>query len=280
MTTSPESTTAASASATVGDPAFAASLAEIVRLSRDVGDPANDLVILAEGNTSVRTSGGRMLVKASGANLATAVDDDFVEVELEALMHLVRDGSGDDADVAAGLAAATTWGTKRPSVESLLHAVCQSIPAVTTVIHTHPTPVNALLCSRQAEALVAGSLFPDQIVVLGRHQLLVPYVDPGLPLAHHVLTEIERFTAENGTHPRVVYLRNHGMFALGTRSDEAVQITAMAVKSARVLLGALSAGGPVYLDQANADRIDTRPDELLRRRLLAEAADGSTPADH
>jgi len=252
--------------------AFAASLAEIVRVSREVGDPAKDLVILAEGNTSVRTSAGRMLVKASGANLATAVDDDFVEVELEVLMRLIRDGSGDDADVATGLAEATTWGTKRPSVESLLHAVCQSIPEVTTVIHTHPTPVNALLCSDQADALVAGSLFPDQIVVLGQRQLLVPYVDPGLPLAHHVLTEIERFTAENGTHPRAIYLRNHGMFALGTRSDEAVQVTAMAVKSARVLLGALAAGGPVYLDQANADRIDTRPDELLRRRLLAEAA--------
>ncbi len=273
MTTSPENAAAAQA----GGPSFSAKLAEIVRVSRDVGDPAKDLVILAEGNTSVRTTAGRMLVKASGANLATAGDDDFVEVELEVLLRLIRAGSGDDADVAAALTQATTWGSKRPSVESLLHAVCQSIPEVTTVIHTHPTPVNALLCSDRAEDLVAGSLFPDQIVVLGQRQLLVPYVDPGLPLAHHVHTQIERFVAENGTHPRAIYLQNHGMFALGRRSDEAVQVTAMAVKSARVLLGALSVGAPVYLDQVNADRIDTRPDELLRRRLLAEAAAAAGP---
>lgn len=272
MTTSSDSTGTES-------PDFASKLAEIVRVSREVGDPAKDLVILAEGNTSVRTSPDRMLVKASGANLATAVDDDFVEVEIENLMRLIRDGSGDDADVARGLAAATTWGRKRPSVESLLHAVCQNIPGVTTVIHTHPPPVNALLCSDQADALVSGSLFPDQIVVLGRHQLLVPYVDPGLPLAHHVLLEIQRFAAENGTHPRAIYLRNHGMFALGTRSDEAVQITAMAVKSARVLLGALAAGGPVYLDRSHADRIDTRPDELLRRRLLGDATAATAAGD-
>jgi hypothetical protein len=42
----------------------------------------------------------------------------------------------------------------------------------------------------------------------------------------------------------------------------------MAVKSARVLLGALAAGSPAFLEAASAERIDTRPDEALRRRLL------------
>lgn len=245
-------------------------LADLVALSRLVGDPTKDLVILAEGNTSLRTSADRMLVKATGANLENVGPDDFVEVELEAMLHLTRSGPASDEAVAEALTAATRWGSKRPSVESLLHAVCQSIPGVTAVIHTHPTPVNSLLCSDHAELLTNGSLFPDQIVVLGRHPLLVPYVDPGLPLAQHVLELIQEHIARHGAHPRVVYLRNHGMFALGATPEEALQITAMAVKSARVLLGALTAGTPEFLAAEHARRIDTRPDEELRRRLLVE----------
>ena len=44
-----------------------------------------------------------------------------------------------------------------------------------------------------------------------------------------------------------------------------LQITAMAVKASRVLAGALAAGGVSALAEAEADRIDARPDEHYRR---------------
>ena len=45
----------------------------------------------------------------------------------------------------------------------------------------------------------------------------------------------------------------------------------MAVKVAKVILGSLPASGPTYMDPVEVARIDTRPDELLRRQALAES---------
>lgn len=247
-------------------------LQEIVALSRVVGESERELVILAEGNTSLRTGVDRMLVKATGCSLRTASADSFVEVDLNGLRQLIAEDTEEDEAVAQMFARAHRWGKGRPSVESLLHAVCLEIDTVDTVVHTHPTAVNALLCSDQAARLIDGSLFPDQIVVLGRNNLLVPYVDPGLTLARHVAKALVEHREKYGDHPKVIYLRNHGMFALGSSPDEAIQITDMAVKAARVLLGALAAGRPVFLDDKHADRIHTRPDELVRRSILAGAA--------
>ena len=42
----------------------------------------------------------------------------------------------------------------------------------------------------------------------------------------------------------------------------------MAVKTARILLGTYAAGGPHYLSQNDVERIHTRPDEEIRRKLL------------
>lgn len=246
-------------------------LDDLIELSRSLGRVERDLVILAEGNTSVRTSEDRMLVKASGAHLATAGEDDFVEVDLGIYRELLTSGRDGDDAVSSALVAATTWGHKRPSVESLLHAVCFGSPEVQAVAHTHPTPVNAILCSDRADLVSAGSLFPDQIVVLGRKPLVVPYVDPGLHLAREVQRRLDDHVEVHGDMPKVIYLINHGMFALGRSVEEVEQVTEMAVKCARVLLGTLATGGgPRFLSEQDVARIDTRPDEKYRRQQLAD----------
>lgn len=256
------------------NPPSEAVVADLLRLSRTLGEPARQLAILAEGNTSVRLDDDRMLVKASGSWLSRLEATDLVEVRLEPVVRLLDEPGAGDEEVAAAFAEATVHrggvAPPRPSVEAILHAVCLTETPARVVAHTHPVAVNGLLCSSSAELLTAGALFPDQIVVLGRHTLLVPYVDPGLPLARHVRGLLRDFTARHGTHPRAVYLRNHGMFALGAGSDEALQITEMAQKVAQVLVAAEGAGGAVFLTDAEADRIDSRPDEHHRRRALAE----------
>lgn len=249
-----------------------ARLTEIIALSRRIGEPARDLVILAEGNTSVRTGEATMLVKATGSAMSTAEESDFVEVDLQEYWKLIASTQAGDEAVAATMASARRWGAKRPSVESLLHAVCLQETSVDAVVHTHPVAVNSILCSQRAGYLVRGSLFPDQVVVLGRHNLLVPYVDPGLALARHVNTALAKHREDHGTPPKAIYLRNHGLFALGASPAEALQITEMAVKVARVLGGALAVGEPQYLDEADAQRIHTRPDEELRRQVLSDSA--------
>ncbi len=154
-----------------------------------------------------------------------------------------------------------------------MHALGLTEGGARFVGHTHPTVVNAVLCSDRAEALVAGAIFPDQVVVCGREALLIPYADPGLPLARAVLEGLREHRERTGTTPKTVYLRNHGLLALGQSAAEVDQITTMATKAARILAGALSLGEPVYLSAAEADRIEARPDEHHRRRMLRDRRD-------
>jgi rhamnose utilization protein RhaD (predicted bifunctional aldolase and dehydrogenase) len=245
-----------------------AEIDRLVALSRLLGDPARNLAILGEGNTSIRTAGG-MLVKASGASLASAGPDDFVELRPAELLALLDDPDASDATVARAFADVEARTGRRPSVEAMLHAVCLELGGAGAVGHTHPVPVLAILCSPHAEALATQMLFPDQVVVLGRRPLYLPYVDPGLELARRVRERLEAHLAELGEAPKVIYLGNHGLFALGRTPEEVVQITEMAVKASLVLAGALAAGGVRALPAAAADRIDARPDEHYRRAALA-----------
>src|SRR3989441_9205876 len=64
-------------------------LDELTSLSHFLGDPARDLAILGEGNTSARVDDATFLVKASGKELRTADEDSFVAVDrLKALAVL------------------------------------------------------------------------------------------------------------------------------------------------------------------------------------------------
>jgi rhamnose utilization protein RhaD (predicted bifunctional aldolase and dehydrogenase) len=251
---------------------MASELHTLVELSRTLGEPSRDLVILAEGNTSIRTDPDRMLVKASGSALGTAADEDFVEVDTRVLLDLVNDEAAGDADVERVFGELARGG-KRPSVEAMLHAICLSVGGASVVGHTHPVPVNILLCSPHAERMSSDVLFPEQVVILGRRPVFVPYLDPGLTLARAVQRDMLARVELDGAPPKVIYLGNHGIFALGGSAEEVLQITAMAVKVSRILGGAIAVGGVRTLSQEAVTRIDGRPDELYRRRILAGGAD-------
>lgn len=249
--------------------------AQLVHLSREIAHPQNDYVILGEGNTSIRVDDGRMLVKASGSTMATATAADFVSVSIDELLGIIADPAADETDVdRVYTGAEETHHGRRPSVEALLHAVCLEVAGVNVVGHTHPVAVNAILCSENASLLGKGSLFPDQIVVLGTAPLLIEYVDPGLALARVVREGLAAYIDEHGEAPKVIYLQNHGMFALGQSAAEVLRITAMAVKSARIMLGSGGFGGVRFMPPTEVTRIHTRPDELYRRVRL-EAADST-----
>lgn len=245
--------------------------AELLELAHAVGRPEMQLAILGEGNVSQRIATGRMLVKATGSNLGRCTDADLVEVDTSGILALLDDPEAGDEQVEQSLMQARIRrDAKRPSVEALLHAVVLDAGAG-AACHTHPVSVNGILCSDRAELLVRGSLFPDQIVVLGQRSVLIPYIDPGLELARVVRTQLVDFVAEHGQLPKVVYLQNHGIFAIGEDPAECLRITEMADKFARILAGALAVGNPIFLSGADADRIENRADEHYRRRILNES---------
>ncbi len=243
-------------------------LSELVSLSRKLGEPQLDLVILGEGNTSAQADSDTFWVKASGTELATAGRDTFVRVAFQPILEALDNGDLSDQQVAEVLKKATVEGHRKPSVETFLHALCLQLEGIRFVAHTHPTAALALLSSLKSRELLMGSLFPDQIVLLGPAPVYIPYTDPGLVLARSVRKHVERFVEQRERLPRVILMENHGVIALGSTATEALNITQMLVKTCRVLLGTLKAGGPRFLNPEQVERIDKRPDEQERRVSL------------
>jgi rhamnose utilization protein RhaD (predicted bifunctional aldolase and dehydrogenase) len=240
-------------------------LNELLSLSHNLGDEANDYVIVGEGNTSARIDSETFWVKASGQNLRTITLDGFVEVRLGRVLSLVE-GESSDEDVTRGLMEACVKSElhKRPSVETILHAVLYHLTDAKFIGHTHAVAINVILCSQRAHE-ISEHIMPDVIVVCGKESVFVPYTDPGLPLARQVHILVRKFVEGHSQFPRMIYLQNHGLFALGQSARQVENITAMAVKHARVLAGTYSLGGPHWLAEHEATRIDTRPDEEIRR---------------
>lgn len=246
-------------------------LGELVSMSNRLGDPALDAVILGEGNTSARVDGQTFLVKGSGCQLQTMQGGDFVHLRFDTILSLLDRGTVDEATLSAVYEQAKVDPAqkRRPSVEALFHAVCLSLPGVAFVAHSHATAVNALTCGKLWPHSLAGRMFPDEAVVLGPESVYVPYVDPGVILARAIRDGIEGYRAEYGAVPKVVYMQNHGLIALGGSSQECLNITAMAIKAARIRAVALQAGGGIAtLDRGTVLHLLGRPDEKYRQQAL------------
>lgn len=239
--------------------------AALMALSHHLGEEWREYAIIGEGNTSARTAAGTMLIKASGSSLRTLEPGQIVEVDTDRVTAAVRE-SLDDAGTKRALGEArvdpnSAW----PSIETFFHALLYELTDAQFIGHTHPVAVNTVLCSQHA-ADVARHIMPDVIVVCGLHSVFVPYVDPGLALSREIAARTRAFIDTHGELPRTIYLQNHGLIALGGSVKQVQNITAMAVKNARVLAATYALGGPRFLDEVDNLRIETRPDEDVRRR--------------
>ncbi len=245
-------------------------LDQLVALSNTLGKPENDFAMLGEGNTSARADADTFYVKASGSELGKITAAGFCHVSFDRVMELLDvDGMNDQA-VKAGLQAAKVdpAAPGHPSVETLLHALCLSLPGVNFVGHTHPTAINSLTCAVGFEKAFSGRLFPDEIVLCGPATVLVPYTDPGVALARKTREQIGAYIDAHGEMPRVIVIQNHGFIALGRTAEQVENETRMAVKAARIQLGTYAAGGPRFLSEQEVARIHNRPDEHIRREML------------
>ena len=248
-------------------------LKELIALSQSLGDPARDLAILGEGNTSARAGDDCFYVKASGKELRTADESSFVLVSHPRAMDILNGADLSDSEVREALVHCSIQDPESayrnlPSVETFLHAYLLSLPDVRFVGHTHPVAVNSILCSQNSRELVSGRLFPDEIVCCGPAVCYVEYTDPGIPLARHLRKRVEEFIDEHNMAPKVILMENHGFIALGKTPRDVETTTSMYVKAARILLGACAIGGPRFLTPENVARIHTRPDEHYRQRLI------------
>ena len=224
-------------------------LRRLVRLSRDLGQPEKDYVILSEGNTSARIDDVTFWVKASGVEMHQIDANGFVEMAFDGVLATLDSSDPSDERVKQGLAAARVASSVQawPSMETPLHALALTLGGARYAAHTHPTPVKAILCSQGAEAAFAGHIFPAEAVVCGE-PLFVPYAGPGWPLAWAVRAGLLAYNDRYGQPPRVILLQNHGLVALGPTPEAVIAITAMIVRAARTLLGTFALGGPRFID--------------------------------
>jgi rhamnose utilization protein RhaD (predicted bifunctional aldolase and dehydrogenase) len=128
-------------------------LDELIALTLELGEPARDLAILAEGNTSVRIDEESFWVKTSGTAMARAGRrSDYVAVALRPLMETLREPEMlDDATGKQRLASAALSGGrdgKSPSIETYVHAACLEVAGATFVTYCCSTTV----CLRWAPA--------------------------------------------------------------------------------------------------------------------------------
>lgn len=248
-------------------------LEQLVELSHWLGAEHRELAILGEGNTSALEEDGQSFyVKGSGTRLMDITSQDFVRISLQRALDALDHAEESDAATRAALEASRVepGEKKMPSVETFLHAYLLSLPNIRFVGHTHPVAVNAILCSRNAEELIAGRLFPDEIVCCGIAPLWVPYTDPGLPLARELRCRVEAYVHQYGVLPKVILMQNHGLIAPADTPQNVISATAMYVKTAKILLGTIVGGGPNFLAQHHVERIYTRPDEAYRQQIIAQ----------
>lgn len=186
---------------------------QLIEISRKYGCDSR-YVIAGGGNTSYKSE-DKLWVKASGCALATITEDGFAVLDRAKLnLMATKDYSADSAtreeEVKNDLAAACITRDRRPSVETSLHNALSA----SFVVHLHPTVVNGLMSSVQAEEQTRR--------LFGGKVLYIPYTDPGYVLFRKVYDSIVEYVAEHGCEPKAILLQNHGAF-VGAESPEEVE---------------------------------------------------------
>lgn len=240
-----------------------------LQLAHALGDPANDLCILAEGNMSV-VDGDALWIKASGYSMTGMGTDGLVQVRRQPVLDaLHRDLSDPECRELLNSARVDPGVSQLPSTETFMHAALLELPGVACVAHSHPTALLSLLSHQESELWARKRVFPDEIVCCGPAACFVPYVAPGLKLAKSIMACIGHFQEHWGIPPKTIWLQNHGLITLGSSAKEAIAASLMQVKAARVLLGAVQFGhGVRFLDPEEVDAIYTWPDEHYRQKRL------------
>jgi rhamnose utilization protein RhaD (predicted bifunctional aldolase and dehydrogenase) len=236
---------------------------DIIALSRYYGR-SPEWVIAGGGNTSVKND-EVLMIKASGTSLGTASPKSFVAIDRRKLAPVWTKRYPDDVDARESEALQDLMDARlegeslRPSVETGMHDVFPQ----RLVVHTHPTLVNGLTCSRDGAA-VARELFGEEII-------WIPSINPGYVLSKRAEEEIQEFTERFGHLPELLFLENHGLTVAGETPEEIHRLHRRVTEALlqRVKREPDLAGADIDLEYA--ERVKVALAESFRRVAGAEA---------
>ena len=187
-------------------------LKDLIEISRFYGGN-KDYVLAGGGNTSYKNK-DKLWIKASGIALQNIDESGFVCLSRELLKAIsVKQYSSDvlqrEAQVKNDLNEAIVGKSqRRPSVETSLHEIIE----YSFVVHTHPSMVNGLLCSRKSKSI--------SLELFGEDVLFIEYTDPGYILFKKVEEELIKYRKRVGRDPNVILLENHGIFVAANSIGE------------------------------------------------------------
>lgn len=193
----------------------------MMRISNYCGDRA-DYVQGGGGNASVKLDERLMAIKASGYTLkVTTMQKGFVTVDYQKISEYYNEvDAGADTDFEkeslevnmSSIVLLPGMEKRRPSVEVGMHSFLQKY-----VIHTHSVYANILCCAEEGRELA------DEVFGCGElNYIFVPYVNPGFRLSLAIKEKVEKFKAENGCMPDVIFMENHGVISTNDDAEKAI----------------------------------------------------------
>jgi len=230
---------------------------ELLWLSHEVGREDRHLALGGEGSVSARLDEQHFGVRASASALHDAAPEQICRCRLDEIQGFIDSQGSDSMDVQAALRRSVSPDGPRPTTDALFHSWLLQLEHVRFVGHCHPEACLQVLCSSAAERFAEYRMFPDEVLATGPQSVLVPYVEPGAPLAREVRAKMTLAMRRTfGRHPKLILLQNHGIIALGSTAHSVLSTLQMAEKAARVFVGAARLGGPIFMTAAMVTRID------------------------
>ncbi|MBP2657675.1 MAG: Methylthioribulose-phosphate dehydratase [Firmicutes bacterium] len=186
-------------------------IVQFVAMSKYAG-MREDIIQAGGGNSSVKLEDDRMLIKASGVQLADLTEESgYTVVNPKVIIEFFNNKTVDEINASDEnkLLNDSLISGMRPSIETFLHSITDIF-----TLHSHPMLVN-VLTAREQGIEVLKSLFP--------HALMVDYATPGINLAK------EYFKTYNNANKEkifdVIFLKNHGLIVSGKTGKEVVEKT-------------------------------------------------------
>lgn len=186
---------------------------QFVKMSKYAG-MREDLVQAGGGNSSIKLDNSRMLIKASGYQMAEiTLEDGYATVNYQVIVDFFNNTAIEEItkDYEKVILEKAFISGKKPSIETFLHAITDKY-----TLHTHPMLVN-ILTARKNGMSILQDLFPTA--------LIVGYATPGIELSKEYFTTYKKFRREENQIYDIIFLKNHGLIVSGKSGDEVIQKT-------------------------------------------------------
>lgn len=168
------------------------------------------------GNISARRSDGNLVITPSSVDYADMLLEDLVLVDPEGAVLQAKEG-------------------RQPSTEMQLHLACyHAFDDIGSVIHSHPVWATMFAVAHQP----IPACIDEFAVYCGGDVRCAEYAASGTPEVG-----INAVKALEGRGAALI--ANHGLVAVGPRPDKVLHITALVERTAQIVWGARSLGGPV-----------------------------------